>query len=290
MNCRVATLHSILALIPIAIPLSVATAQEQADKRAADKAVIDHWLGVSKKYATEYEIAPADDRKAIFKLVPEPIFRHTQSVRGDDIGAVHVWVDGEGRPAVVGVMFAYSRGATARQSHVEFHSLHDEPIAAKFRNRELWESRTPGLKWHDFPEGAPAPADTAARRLLQVRQLARRFEAHTVDFRQKRWELRQVATPIFEYEANAPDTLGGALFAFCQGTDTEIVLAIEAKKVDGRPQFRYAYAPFTDYDIFLKLGDHTVEQAPKGRYQQNGNPHFWDPIEIVPKPDFERAR
>ena len=270
--------------------LPAANAQEPGEKQKADKAVIDHWLAVAKKYATEYEIAPSDDRQAVFKLISEPIFRHTQSVRGDDIGAVYVWVDGEGRPAVVGVMFAYSRGATARQSHVEFHSLYAEPIAAKFRNRELWESRTPGLKWHNFADGAPAPADTAARRLLQARQLARRFEAHTVDFRQKRWELRQVATPIFEYEVDAPDTLGGALFAFCQGTDTEIVLAIEAKKTAGRPQFRYAYAPFTDYDIFLKLGDHTVEQAPKGRYQQNGNPHFWNPIEVVPKPDFERAR
>jgi hypothetical protein len=267
--------------------LPVATAQEQGEKQKTDKAVIDHWLAVAKKYAAEYEIAPVDDRKAVFKLVPDPIFRHTQSVRGDDIGAVYVWVDGEGRPAVVGVMFAYSRGATARQTHVEFHSLYAEPIAGKFRNRELWESRTPGLKWHEFPDGAPAPADTAARRLLQVRQLARRFEAHTVDFRQKRWELRQVATPIFEYEV--ADTLGGALFAFCQGTDTEIVLAIEAKKIDGHRQFHYAYAPFTDYDIFLKLGDHTVEQAPKGRYQQNGNPHFWNPIEVVPKPEFERG-
>jgi hypothetical protein len=40
----------------------------------------------------------------------------------------------------------------------------------------------------------------------------------------------------------------------------------------------------------LELGDQAVEQAPKGRYQQNGNPHFWAPIEIVAKPEFERGR
>jgi hypothetical protein len=283
------SIHCALSLWLI-MPLAAATAQDMGEKQKADKAVIDHWLDVAKKFAAEYEIAPVDDRKAVFKLVAEPIFRHTQSVRGDDIGAMHVWTDTAGRPAVVGVVFSYSRGPTARMSHVEFHSLYPAPIAAKFRGRGLWESRTAGLTWHDFPAAAPTPSDTAARRQLQARQLARRFEANTVDFRQKRWELRQVSTPIFEYNVDTADTLGGALFAFCQGTDTEIVLAIEAKKVDGRAQFRYAYAPFTDYDVSLKLDDHEVEQAPKGGYQQNGNPHFWAPIEIVQKPDFERGQ
>jgi hypothetical protein len=287
MNYRIASLC--LAPLWLITTLPAATAQEPAEKQKTDKAVIDHWLDVSKKYATEYQIAPAGDRQALFKLIPEPVFRHTQSVRGDDIGAVHLWVDQDGRPAVIGVVFSYSSGANHRVSHVELHSLYPAPIAAKFRKRELWESRTPGLKWHDFPADTPAPADTAARRRSQVRQLARRFEAHTVDNRQKRWELRQVATPIFEYEVDTDDTLGGALFAFCQGTDTEIVLTIEAKKVNGRPQFRFAYAPFTDYDMSLELGDQTVEQAPKGRYRENGNPHFWAPIEVVPKPAFERG-
>ena len=287
MNRRIA-LFSVVFLW-LLLPLSAATAQESGEKQKADKAVIDHWLAVAKKYATEYEIASADDRKAVFKLVPEPIFRHTQSVRGDDIGALHAWVEKDGRPAVVGVMFAWSLDGTSRRSHVEFHSLHAAPIAAKFRNQELWQSRTPGPEWHDFPADAPAPAATPARRRSQVRQLARLFEAHTIDTRQKRWELRHVATPIFEYEVDAADTLGGALFAFCQGTDTELLLTIEARKVDGRPQFRYAYASFTDYDVFLKMGDEPVVQAPKGNWSENGNPHFFSPIENVPKPTFERA-
>ncbi|MEX2137863.1 MAG: hypothetical protein WD894_01290 [Pirellulales bacterium] len=290
MNFRIAILHAISGTLSLVLPLSAATAQDAGEKQKADKAVIDHWLEVSKKYATEYEIAPADDRKAVFKLVPEPIFRHTQSVRGDDIGALHVWVEKDGRPAVVGVMFAWSLNDTSRRTHVEFHSLHAAPIAAKFRDRELWQSRTPGLEWRDFPADTPAPAATPARRRSQVRQLARRFEAHTVDNRQKRWELRQVATPIFEYEVDAAGTLGGALFAFCQGTDTELLLVVEARKVDGRRQFRYAYASFTDYDVFLKMGDQAVVQAPKGNWSENGNPHFFSAIEVVPKPEFERGQ
>ena len=288
MNRCIATVC--IAALWLLSTLPAATAQEPAEKQKADKAVIDHWLAVAKKYATEYEIAPADDRKALFKLVPEPVFRHTQSVRGDDIGALHVWVEKDGRPAVIGVMFAWSPNATSRRSHVEFHSLHAAPIAAKFRNRELWQSGTPGLEWNDFPADTPAPAATPARRRSQIRQLARRFEAHTIDNAQKRWELRQVATPIFEYAVDAADTLGGALFAFCQGTDTELLLVIEARKVDSRPQFRYAYASFTDYDVFLKMGDQPVVQAPKGNWSENGNPHFFSPIENVPKPEFERGR
>src|SRR5687768_10064271 len=142
MNRRIALIR--VVFLWLLLPLSAAIAQDAGEKQKADKAVIDHWLAVSKEYATEYEIAPADDRKAVFKLVPEPIFRHTQSVRGDDIGAVHVWVDKDGRPTVVGVMFAYSLNGTSRRTHVEFHSLHSAPIAAKFRDRELWESRIAG--------------------------------------------------------------------------------------------------------------------------------------------------
>jgi hypothetical protein len=233
--------------------------------------------------------------------VPDSIFRHTQSVRGDDIGALFVWLDQDRRPAVVGVVFAFSLNATSRRAHVEFHSQYAAPIAAKFRGRDIWQSRSPGLEWHDFPADAAAPAATAARRRSQVRQLARRFEAHTIDTRGKRWELRQVATPIYEYEVDTADTLGGGLFAFCQGTDTELLLVVEARKVNGqdngkvngqerRPQFRYAYASFTDYDVFLKRDDQNAVQAPKGNWSENGNPHFFSPIEVVPKPEFERGK
>jgi len=278
-----------LASLWLLSTLPAATAQEPGEKQKADKAVIDHWLAVAKKYAAEYEIAPVDDRKAVFKLVPDPIFRHTQSVRGDDIGALFVWLDQDRRPAVVGVVFAFSLNGTSRRAHVEFHSQYAAPIAAKFRDRELWQSRAPGLEWNDFPADAPAPAATPARRRSQVRQLARRFEAHTIDTRGKRWELRQVATPIYEYEVDTADTFGGGLFAFCQGTDTELLLVVEARKVDGRPQFRYAYASFTDYDVFLKRDDQSAVQAPKGNWSENGNPHFFSPIEVVPKPEFERG-
>jgi hypothetical protein len=274
----------------ILYPVATIPAQETPENENADKAVIDHWLDVSKKYAAEFEIVPAVDAKAVFELIPEPVFRHTQSVRGDDIGALHVWVDEQGRPAAVGVMFAYSLNESTRRTHLELHSLHPAPITAKFREQDLWESRTPGLTWHAFPGETPRPADTAARRQLQLRQLARRFEGHTIDFQQKRWELRQIATPIFTYEVDGSEALGGAMFAFCQGTDTEIVLLIEARATDGGQEFQFAYAPFTDYDIVLTVDDQKVEEAPKGRYRENGNPHFWNPIENVPKPEFERAR
>ncbi|NLS94196.1 MAG: hypothetical protein GXX96_18705 [Planctomycetaceae bacterium] len=112
----------------------------------------------------------------------------------------------------------------------EFHSLADDPLTAVWRGREQWASKDAGLQWKPVPD-AQIPDDTPVKRMRQIRSLARRFKAHSIDREGGRWELRLIATPVCRYQPNRPEeTLDGALFAICQGTDPEIFLAIEARR------------------------------------------------------------
>ena len=67
-------------------------AQQDAklDEAATKKAVTAHWLGVADSLAQDYVFTPADAVDSPFMLQEKAIFRHTQTVRGDDIGAVYV--------------------------------------------------------------------------------------------------------------------------------------------------------------------------------------------------------
>jgi hypothetical protein len=219
-------------------------AKEPAAKPGDDSSkLVSDWLKVCKSHAVGYVIRPEGKPTSVFKLLPDPVFRHSQPVRGDDIGAVWLWVDENGRPAAVGTVFAYSGGAGGdgyRQVAHEFHSLSDEPIVATWRDKKQWSPNKPGLEWKPIP-GAPKPADSEAQRLWQMREFARQFQGHEADPRGGRWELRLVPKPVYRYELKKTEAVqDGALFVFCQGTDPEIFLGIEARRTQAGYQWHYS--------------------------------------------------
>lgn len=293
------TSASMMLLFWMAVAATSASAQDGAEKdddRATN--VQQHWLDLSRKYAEAFTLTGIEDEGAKpFLLHEKPIFLHTQSVRGDDIGAVHLWLTEDKRPAVVGAVFAWSNSKNSRMVMYEFHSLVHQPISLKTSDRVPWTSRTRGFEWKSFPEGAPTPAEKPLRHRLRVKQLARRFTANTTTDKNQRWELRLVPTPIFEYQSESAGVDYGALFAFCQGTDTELLLLIEAchnPERDSEDQssrrWRYGLAPFSDYKIRAELDREEVWESPQATAGENGKPHFWGAIEQLPKPDFEMIK
>jgi hypothetical protein len=99
------------------------TLQAESDAQS-DATLAKAWLKVCTRHAAEYWICPADKPEQPFKLLPQPVFRHSAPSRGsDDIGAVYLWVWDDGRPAVIGTIFAWSIGGGFRDSTHEFHSL-----------------------------------------------------------------------------------------------------------------------------------------------------------------------
>ncbi|MEZ6061608.1 MAG: hypothetical protein R3C19_14775 [Planctomycetaceae bacterium] len=261
-----------------------AVAQDDTEQTRQEK-IIDHWLKVSRDQAEATQVSCGDEPVTLFD---KPVFRHTQSVRGDDIGSMHLWTLKDGRPAVIGVFFAWSQN-DSRWVMCEFHSLQDGPVKLLVPGTSAsWSCADPGLTWRPFDDDVPAPADTATRRRLQSRQLSRRFAAHTIEGEKNRWELRLVPAPIYTYSTNGADELDGAVYAFCQGTDTEVLLLIEAFRQLDQWHWRYSLAHFTDYEANVTIDDEPVWKSPDGALGRSGKPHYWNFVVLQPKPDFEK--
>lgn len=238
------------------------TVQAESDGRSGatlEKA----WVKVCTARAKDYRIHPTRKADEEFRLLPGPVFYHNQPVRGDDIGALYVWVHRDGRPAVIGAIFGFSTSSIRDGSRTVFHEMHclaGVPLTA------VWHGRARSIKaqfqWKPIPD-APAPAKSATQRLRQMRLLSRRFHGHSIDRSGRRWELRLIPRPLYHYEAKGNDVvLGGSLFAFCQGTDTEIVLAIEARRTPSGYRWHYGCADFSDYGLYMRFDDAQVWKSP----------------------------
>lgn len=267
----------VLPLAALALSIPAATDEDR---------VIKHWLGVAQEMADKQEITLAGDASRIFELHRPSVFRHTQPVRGDDIGSMFIWKTKQGRPAAMGVFFSWSDGRK-RWVMEEFHSLHDQPIQKSVQGKVTWTSNETGLKWRPVPK-APSPVGATTRMRIQARQMSRRFEAYTEKTPGDRNVLRNVPEPVYEYKDVAAGIEYGSVMVSCQGTDTELLLLLEARKSDGKLSWYYALAPFTDYGLFVKLPDETLWQSPKGQLGEDGKAHYWNFVEQRPKPDFEK--
>jgi hypothetical protein len=267
-------------------------AEDERQKPKASKAVSEHWLKVSRTHAESFELSPATDGVKPYSLYEKPVFRHTQSVRGDDIGAMHVWTTADKRPAVVGAIFAWTNSKTTRMGSYEFHSLTSDLVKLQVKDRVVWTSRTPGFDWTSFPTGTPAPPANKLQQRLQANRLARKFAAKTTAAPKEKWELRLVPTPIYQYASKEAGVTHGAMYAFCQGTDTEVILLIESfdtaeKNAEAELSWRYALVPFTDYKARVSYAEQAIWESAPGRLNENGKPHFWSVFGSIPKPEFE---
>jgi hypothetical protein len=79
-----------------------------------------------------------------------------------------------------------------------------------------------------------------------MRILANDFTAELTDFRQnnsgERQSLRRLTQPLYRYQSTAPELLDGALFAFTLGTDPEVFLLLEARRVGEAFAWQYGLA------------------------------------------------
>jgi hypothetical protein len=257
-----------------------------ADPPANDKELVEAWLKVSRQHAQDYVIHPADAPAEKFTMLPQAVFRHSQPVRGDDIGAVYLWVDRDKRPAALGTTFAFTVQGDERSVVHEFHSLARQPIESHWRGKLQWRSPIAGLKWQAVPK-APPPDKTATGRLRQAREITRRFQAESIEHKGGRWELRLLAKPIHQFDIEPPTSvLAGSLTVFCQGTDPELILAVEAQKRDDQFVWHYAAATFTDYALRLRLDDKEVWSNPEFSARPS-SPYWVESItrERLPKPE-----
>lgn len=125
-------------------------------------------------------------------------------------------------------------------------------LVARDQGRTLWAPETAGVKFQDVPDG-PAPAETPTLRLAQMKNLAARFTATLTGWKDDESEaevLRLLPRRFYRYDITAatethPNLHDGALFAFVQGTDPEVVLLMEDVVLGDRRRWQYAFARST---------------------------------------------
>lgn len=270
-------LRTLVLVLLALLALPLAAQEEPKDFRGQDAQRVAAWLKVSQDHAADYQLTPKDKPDSPLKLLPNAVFRHNQPVRGDDIGAVYLWVDEAAVPAALGTVFAYSSGNPGERwvAH-EFHSLASAPLIGKWRDADAWSPAEPGVEWKEVPE-SPAAAESASARLRQMREIGRRLAAHSTGGDDSRWELRLITQPIYQYTAEKrPGTIGGGVFLFCQGTDPEVVLLLEARQVQDRRTWHYALAPFTDYGLSVTLDGKEAWSLAKNHRPTRTSAHWWN--------------
>jgi hypothetical protein len=219
--------------------------------------------------AQGYSIFRDSSRSEKVALRREPVYVWTNPTRanGQD-GAVFVWTC-RGRAEVVGTIFSFP-GKGERTIDHEFLSiattvLEVDRTGTKMPKGVLWSPRIAGITPRAVPD-APLPASSPARRLAQMRDLARDFSGSTHDMQDRRWELRLLPRPLYRYESTDPDVLDGAVFAFVTsaGTDPEAILVLEARKAPGAtaPTWHYGVGRYTDMALQMRHKDREILSVP----------------------------
>ena len=128
-----------------------------------------------------------------------------------------------------------------------FQSLTKSSLSATYEDTEIWKPKSPGVKFVELTaaelKGIGAPRKTATLRRAQFSRLARKFrgkiiesESNTDRFR----ELRLLTKELYRYDCPEQKVVDGALFAFVDGTDPELLLFVEAQQKAEKMTWYYA--------------------------------------------------
>jgi hypothetical protein len=201
-------------------------------------------LAFMKKYMESHDVRALDDRGTKFQLQVEPVLRFTNPVGGSRDGAMFLWSDETGRPAVASQLLWTPEKIWIQ----ELSSLTTSPLIAKSADGGVWKPSKGAVSFKPVLD-APKPADAALARLRQMRDLAQGFAAEHF-YRGQTWnKLRLLTTPFARYGKAGSDAQDGALYCFAHGTDPEVLLLLESRPGKSGPEWQYAFAPMTTFAV-----------------------------------------
>jgi hypothetical protein len=265
-NSKLLTIIAVVCLMYSDVCQSDDPAPQQPDSRLQELYQLD-----AKRW--DMWVSPDQTRKA--ELVIEPVFRWQNLSRANgQSGAMFVWVDG-GRPVVIGGVFSNPENKRRVVMH-EFHALGPDRLFPVFRESDSKWLPGAGVKLHTLP-GSRKVDDTFAKRTLQLRAIARDFTANSTDNEKHRWELRLLPKPLFRYDKPQGDVIDGALLAFVSdaGTDPEIILILEARKVQDRTEWYYRTVRLSISDLYVDYKGERVwtslRDDPEGMFGNKDN-------------------
>jgi hypothetical protein len=222
---------------------SLVRGDEPNNEKARAAAALEH----GRAEVGKITIRAAGPGGEAFRLVSEPLLRWSNPIRGSLCGEVYIWTL-KGRPEVVGSFLEWFQPIESRE--IELHSLSIGPLVAERPDHLDWTAPRAGVELKPIP-GVPAPAETPAQRLRQMRELAKDFTARQISGTGVEYEMRLLQQPVYRYEGTEGDLIDGALFVFVHAGDPEVFLQVEARKARGSAEWQYALARFNS--VFLAV-------------------------------------
>jgi hypothetical protein len=228
-------------------------------------------------------VATAARPQQALTLVGDPLLTFENPVSQMWDGMMFVWTDG-GRPAAA--VKSYYHSLNKRWGRT-FVALSTERIEMLQQGKPLWSPAEAALSFAPLP-AAPAPADDARRRLVQMREIARRFSMvdHWGLKDPTDWQLRLLTTPLFRYEAPGHKVVDGAIFGYVANSPEALVL-VEVTKTDAGLAWQYAISRFTRFEVTVSLDGKQVAHFPRLESWPATGVYFHDPIDVPVYP-FQR--
>lgn len=251
----VRTLGGLLMASVWLVAISVFAADKPAALTPEQKAAhLERMHKIARSISVFDGVGP-DKRTA--ELVKQPVLGYRDDTRRQHDSTMWIWGN-TGRPSAIIAVEYYPERPQNTKWLYEIASLSADRIAAD-RGEELhWEARKPGLDLTVLT-GAPAPAEKPAARLAQMRQLRRRFTAHERTATEGRIELAPMAAPLHRYQDPKQGIVDGAIFAFANGTNPEILWIIEAHSKQGKsPSWQFGLAQMTGGEVYVSLDEKEV--------------------------------
>lgn len=254
----------------VAVCLAGVAVSQEAGPKPSEAEVAKQrvaWRELLDRQPAEYKIYLDTAEKTPVRFRNVPVLRWANYTRFDTLkvrdAATYIWT-AQGRPEVV--VCAFPIPETVPIILLDFGSLSRHGLIAERNGQRVWYPKEPGVKFQPVP-GAPAPAESAAVRLRQIKSLARGFTSTLVQWRDDasdRERLRMLPQPVYRYEEGKnPDVLDGAMFFFVQGTDPESLLLLEAVRAGPGYQWQFAFARRSSGALMAQYQQKTVWRVPR---------------------------
>ena len=194
------------------------------------------------------------------ELIDRALLTYSDPVRANVHGTVWAW-GREGRPLALVEVFQPTSGT--QWVHAITLTSTDR-VVATVSERQTWSPSTTGIQFQAIPSAAQ-PAERDVARLGQLKDFARKFDAHEFwDPDNSRYELRLLVQPIHRYRDPEHKTIDGAVFLLAHGTNPEVVLLIEAQgETVASSEWRYGLVRLGSAELHVELDGKEVWHEPR---------------------------
>jgi hypothetical protein len=197
------------------------------------------------------------------KLVEEPIFRYSDPQRQILDGTMWVWTIDD-LPVMTMKLECCSLPEPERRWLFNVGSTSTKLIEVKWPFEHKFESKKPGMKFQPL-EAGPKLAESRSGKLLQLKQLSRKFSATMLGTTgpDDKSEMRMLPTPLFRYSSKSGQIADGAMFGLsATGTNPDAIVAIQWRDKGTTGHWEFACMGTTNGGLQIRLDDTEVWSQP----------------------------